>query len=161
MIDPVEIINRFTEYNPSKGELPLPLPIPGHWFRKICALADRIAKAENELAAMRKQAQHFADIATVSKEVDKIHANIWANCDGLPNTPHPPISTKIGESCPACTAINALRELLNRIDRSTYGIDGIHNLPCAAPDHGPCTCGAYKAYEDADQLLTNWTGDSQ
>lgn len=53
MIDPVEIINRFTEYNPSKGELPLPLPIPGHWFRKICALADRIARAENELAALR------------------------------------------------------------------------------------------------------------
>lgn len=53
MIDAVEIINRFTEYNPSKGELPLPLPIPGHWFRKICALADRIAAAENDNESLR------------------------------------------------------------------------------------------------------------
>lgn len=53
MIDPVEIMNRFTEYDPSKGEEPLPLPIPGHWFRKICALADRIARAENELRRWR------------------------------------------------------------------------------------------------------------
>lgn len=50
MSDPVEIMNRFTEYSPSKGEDPLPLPIPGHWFRKICGLAERCAKAENQLA---------------------------------------------------------------------------------------------------------------
>jgi hypothetical protein len=55
MIDAVEIINRFTEYSPSKGEEPLPLPIPGHWFRKICALADRIAAAENERDALRER----------------------------------------------------------------------------------------------------------
>lgn len=53
MIDPVEILNRFTEYNPANGETPLPLPIPGHWFRKICALADRIAAAENENDKLR------------------------------------------------------------------------------------------------------------
>ena len=53
MVDPVEILNRFTEYNPRKGEEPLPLPIPGHWFRKICALADRIAAAENDNARLR------------------------------------------------------------------------------------------------------------
>jgi hypothetical protein len=51
MTDPVEIMNRFTEFNPSKGETPLPLPIPGHWFRKICALADRIAAAEDTVSA--------------------------------------------------------------------------------------------------------------
>lgn len=52
MVDPVEIMNRFTTFNPSKGETPLPLPIPGHWFRKICALADRIATSENERDAL-------------------------------------------------------------------------------------------------------------
>lgn len=55
MIDAVEIINRFTEFNPSKGEEPLPLPIPGHWFRKICALADRIAAAENANEKLRAE----------------------------------------------------------------------------------------------------------
>jgi hypothetical protein len=53
VIEPVEIMNRFTEYSPSKGEEPLPLPIPGHWFRKICALAERIARAENERDVLR------------------------------------------------------------------------------------------------------------
>jgi hypothetical protein len=64
MIEPVEIINRFTEYSPSKGEEPLPLPIPGHWFRKICALAERIARAENERDTLRARiAELEADAA--------------------------------------------------------------------------------------------------
>ena len=47
-VDAVEIMNRFTEYSPLRGETPLPLPIPGFWFKRICALADRVAKAENQ-----------------------------------------------------------------------------------------------------------------
>ena len=47
-VDAVEIMNRFTEYSPSRGETPLPLPIPGFWFKRICALADRVEKAENQ-----------------------------------------------------------------------------------------------------------------
>ena len=61
MTDPVEIINRFTEYSPHKGEEPLPLPIPGHWFRKICALADRIAAAENERDELRAENKRLTD----------------------------------------------------------------------------------------------------
>lgn len=61
MIDAVEIINRFTEFNPWKGEEPLPLPIPGHWFRKICALADRIAAAENERDALRAEVERLRE----------------------------------------------------------------------------------------------------
>jgi predicted RNase H-like nuclease (RuvC/YqgF family) len=70
MIEPVEIINRFTEYSPSKGEEPLPLPIPGHWFRKICALAERIARAENERDTLRARVAEL--------EADRDSESRWA-----------------------------------------------------------------------------------
>jgi seryl-tRNA synthetase len=70
MIEPVEIINRFTEYSPSKGEEPLPLPIPGHWFRKICALAERIARAENERDTLRARITEL--------EADRDSESRWA-----------------------------------------------------------------------------------
>lgn len=75
-VDAVEIMNRFTEYSPSRGETPLPLPIPGFWFKRICALADRVAKAENQnddlnaqvaalTAALREANEDGLDIATL------------------------------------------------------------------------------------------------
>jgi chromosome segregation ATPase len=70
MIEPVEIMNRFTEYSPSKGEEPLPLPIPGHWFRKICALAERIARAENERDTLRARITEL--------EADRDSESRWA-----------------------------------------------------------------------------------
>jgi uncharacterized protein involved in exopolysaccharide biosynthesis len=85
MIDPVEIINRFTEYSPSKGETPLPLPIPGYWFRKICALADRIADAENTLEAYKIQYQNMVTVYTADHgKVETLTAELasetrWAN----------------------------------------------------------------------------------
>ena len=61
MSDAVDIMNEFTNFNPSKGEEPLPLPIPGHWFRKICALADRIVAAEARAEAAEAKADRYED----------------------------------------------------------------------------------------------------
>jgi len=78
MTDPVEIMNRFTEYAPWKGEEPLPLPIPGHWFRKICALAERIARAENELEAMRERLSDAEEVLrTIANSEDAYNGGEW------------------------------------------------------------------------------------
>lgn len=61
MIDPVDIMNEFTRYDPSKGQPPLDLPIPGYWFKKICALADRIAKAENRVMEVEADLEAYRD----------------------------------------------------------------------------------------------------
>jgi hypothetical protein len=76
MTDPVEIMNEFTMYDPSKGEVILPLPIPGHWFRKICALADRIAAAENTVSAqavkIKKLSRKYTTARAQISELEQI-----------------------------------------------------------------------------------------
>lgn len=48
MIDPVEIVNEFT--SAPLPYHPCPIGVNDHyWLRKLCALADRCAKAENAL----------------------------------------------------------------------------------------------------------------
>jgi hypothetical protein len=84
VIEPVEIMNRFTEYSPSKGEEPLPLPIPGHWFRKICALAERIARAENERDTLRARVAELEASSRwvpVSERLPKVGENCRTTSD--------------------------------------------------------------------------------
>lgn len=54
MIDPLHIVNDFFRYT---GDIPWPAmtPFDDYWGKKVCALADRCAKAENELAALQKK----------------------------------------------------------------------------------------------------------
>ena len=82
-VDAVEIMNRFTEFNPLAGETPLSLPIPGFWFRKICALADRIAKAENQNDDLSAEiALLTAKLQSAKSEVDEIlRAALSGDCD--------------------------------------------------------------------------------
>jgi hypothetical protein len=46
MTDPLEIINEFMNYTPDVGPCPIHVN-SGHWLRKLCALAERCARAEN------------------------------------------------------------------------------------------------------------------
>jgi hypothetical protein len=47
----------------------------------------------------------------------------------------------------------ALDDLVDVIDRSTYGEEGIHHHTCPAPDHGKCTCSADAAMDNARAAL--------
>ena len=76
-VDAVEIMNRFTEYSPSRGETPLPLPIPGFWFKRICALADRVAKAENQNDDLNAQVAALqAALAAANEDAERLASSL-------------------------------------------------------------------------------------
>ncbi len=49
--------------------------------------------------------------------------------------------------------LEALEYLLDAIDKSMSGVDGLHTWQCGAPDHGRCSCDAYAAYDNARKVL--------
>jgi hypothetical protein len=64
MIDPLDIVNKFTEFSYEKEGKPCPIAVmPDNrvWLTKLCALAERCATAENERDALRAALAKYAD----------------------------------------------------------------------------------------------------
>ena len=40
--------------------------------------------------------------------------------------------------------LEALECLLDTVDKSMHGVEGLHTWQCGAPDHGRCSCDAYE-----------------
>lgn len=58
MIDPLDIINNFMEWSPFTTGKPCPIDIRDEnkvWFKRLCALAERCAKAENNLTITQER----------------------------------------------------------------------------------------------------------
>ena len=53
MGDPLDIVNEFMSHPVSEN----PWPYDSYWFKKVCALAERIAKAENEIERLKAEVQ--------------------------------------------------------------------------------------------------------
>lgn len=51
MVDPLDIVNEFFRWKPGEPPWPYGTPFDAYWLKKVCALAERCAKAENELKA--------------------------------------------------------------------------------------------------------------
>jgi len=54
MVDPLDIVNEFTTCPP--GQQPYPV-FDDYWLKKLCALAERCAEAENERDELCRQAK--------------------------------------------------------------------------------------------------------
>jgi hypothetical protein len=68
MTDPLEIINRFMDYTEEIG--PCPIDVNNrYWLRKLCALAERCAYAENNNQKLQEKLKQ-REILTVGEQIE-------------------------------------------------------------------------------------------
>ncbi len=60
MVDPVDIVNEFFTRNPGDPNWPAMTIFDDYWGKKICALAERLALAENELERLKNNGSALA-----------------------------------------------------------------------------------------------------
>ena len=61
MTDPLKIIDEFFTYGPEPPPWPFQTHFDDYWGKKVAALAERCANAENELALLRERMSGLAE----------------------------------------------------------------------------------------------------